>query len=233
MARRKRTPRTGTCIYCGVLGKVTDDHVPPKTIFAQPRPNNLITVPACRKCNESFSKDDEYFRLKLGTNDAARGNSDINRNLPGIMKSLQRREAKGLAQAFLRDLIPVDVQTQSGILLGSSYAYNVNLNRIARVIKRTVRGLFYHERKERVPDDHDIAVVFEEDLREENPIVVQQFVDTIMAPLRAAPPTVIGEDTFAYRYALTDRPPTSAWWLSFYGSMHFVAMLSPATQNHI
>jgi hypothetical protein len=36
------------------------DHVPSRVLFDEPYPNNLPVVPACRKCNEGFSIDEEY-----------------------------------------------------------------------------------------------------------------------------------------------------------------------------
>ncbi len=63
MPQRKKK-RLGICVYCGRNGPVTRDHIPPKNLFAT-RPSNLITVPACEKCNRAACKDDEYFRLTI------------------------------------------------------------------------------------------------------------------------------------------------------------------------
>jgi hypothetical protein len=38
----------------------------PKLLLAPPFPANLITVPACYDCNQSFQKDDEYTRFITG-----------------------------------------------------------------------------------------------------------------------------------------------------------------------
>ena len=46
------------CVYCGSTGPLTDDHVPPKVIFTEPRSSNLITVPACA-IYENTSPDGE------------------------------------------------------------------------------------------------------------------------------------------------------------------------------
>jgi hypothetical protein len=52
------------CYNCGIKAKkLSRDHIPPKSFFRPPLPTNLITVPCCKKCNESFSLDDEAFRL--------------------------------------------------------------------------------------------------------------------------------------------------------------------------
>lgn len=56
------------CVYCGRPEGGTDDHIPPENLFGKPRPPDLIKVPACLTCNRSCSKDDEYFRLKVGLN---------------------------------------------------------------------------------------------------------------------------------------------------------------------
>lgn len=49
------------CYLCGKPA-TTGDHAPPAGFFPDPKPDNLITVPCCRKCNGSYSMDDEAFR---------------------------------------------------------------------------------------------------------------------------------------------------------------------------
>jgi hypothetical protein len=51
------------CAYCGSTSELTDDHIPPKNLFPKPRPENIITVKACKICVKDTSKDDEYFRM--------------------------------------------------------------------------------------------------------------------------------------------------------------------------
>lgn len=48
------------CTYCGGLEE-TRDHVPSRVFLDAPLPENLPIVPACRRCNSSFSLDEEYF----------------------------------------------------------------------------------------------------------------------------------------------------------------------------
>ena len=54
-----------TCIYCQSQKATTRDHVPPKELLRKPYPRNLLTVPSCAECNESYSVDEEYFRLTI------------------------------------------------------------------------------------------------------------------------------------------------------------------------
>lgn len=52
------------CIYCG--GAVeTRDHVPSRVLLDRPLPENLPVLPSCRKCNNGFSKDEEYLACLL------------------------------------------------------------------------------------------------------------------------------------------------------------------------
>lgn len=48
------------CSYCG--GDTgTKDHVPSKVFLDEPYPENISVVPACDKCNQDFSLDEEYI----------------------------------------------------------------------------------------------------------------------------------------------------------------------------
>lgn len=52
-----------SCYLCGSCENLTKDHIPPKNLFPDPKPSNLITVPCCKKCNEEMSTIDESFRV--------------------------------------------------------------------------------------------------------------------------------------------------------------------------
>jgi hypothetical protein len=71
MANKKR--KIGQCVHCGRTDYISDDHLPPQSLFPAPRPNNLITVPSCDGCNGGSSKDDEYFRLWLVSRENTKG----------------------------------------------------------------------------------------------------------------------------------------------------------------
>ncbi|WP_158583002.1 hypothetical protein [Lysinibacillus yapensis] len=50
------------CIYCGEESG-TRDHVPSKVFLNKPFPENLPTLPACIKCNNSYSNDELVVSL--------------------------------------------------------------------------------------------------------------------------------------------------------------------------
>ncbi|CAN8139508.1 HNH endonuclease 5 domain-containing protein [uncultured Thiomicrorhabdus sp.] len=53
------------CIYCGGPQE-TREHVPSKIFLNKPFPENLPVMPACRKCNNDFSLDEEYVACLIG-----------------------------------------------------------------------------------------------------------------------------------------------------------------------
>lgn len=52
---------------------LTREHVPPRCFFAKPRPNDMVTVPSCKRHNNDNAKDVEYVRniivMTEGVND--------------------------------------------------------------------------------------------------------------------------------------------------------------------
>lgn len=55
---------TGRCVFCGATPE-NRDHCPSKVFLEQPFPDNLAVVDACKPCNESFSKDEQYLACFL------------------------------------------------------------------------------------------------------------------------------------------------------------------------
>ena len=55
---------TGMCVYCGTYPD-TRDHVPSKVLLDEPYPPDLPVVGACKKCNASFSLDEQYIACFL------------------------------------------------------------------------------------------------------------------------------------------------------------------------
>lgn len=50
----------GMCVYCGAT-PTTRDHCPSKVLLDEPFPPNLPLVAACERCNQKFSKDEQYM----------------------------------------------------------------------------------------------------------------------------------------------------------------------------
>src|SRR5947208_269514 len=97
--RKRKRGEVGECVYCGKVGPITMDHVPPRLLFPDPKPA-LITVPSCFKCNSSASKDDEYFRLVVCIREDVGCQADMSGILASVIRSAQKASAPGLRTAI-------------------------------------------------------------------------------------------------------------------------------------
>ena len=112
--RKTKRHKTGICVYCGQeCERIEPEHVPAKNLFPHPRPNNLITVPCCSRCNRQASMDDEYFKIAvimradLAEHPVAAG------VLPSVLRGLQRPKAVGFKKGFLASVRKAEMRTPS------------------------------------------------------------------------------------------------------------------------
>lgn len=215
------------CAYCGALGELSDDHVPPKNLFAEPRPSNLITVPACPACHsDQTSMDDEYFRDMLFLKDDAGDHPDVRKARPALFRALRRPQQRAYTRELLRNTFRAPHVTPSGVYVGTRLAYHVDLKRLQLVVERTVRGIHYAKLGKRVPDEAVVDVFSEDGIQTDDMETVADFKRTIVDPVRLQEEHIIGDGVFSYRVLpCSDAPGTSVWILEFYGCVRFVAMV--------
>ncbi len=228
--RRKRKQRIGVCVYCGKKKNLTSDHIPPKNLFAIPRPNSLITVPCCQPCNATASLDDEYFRLVLVSRWDTIAHPEAQAVWPAAMRSLKKPQKRRFKDAFLRVVHNVDVHSPAGIYLGTRGMYDVDIERLNKVICRIVAGIFYHHHSRRVPDTFTISSFYMDVLDLYATDSYRLFTDIVQALIQRQP-NVIGRDVFAYWYQhLDDNVTSSAWLLRFYGKVYWVSIIFPRAE---
>ena len=216
MARKLRS-----CVYCGGRDDLTADHVPPKAAFPKPRPSDLITVPACSKCNSSFEMDDEYFATILGLRTRTSMARDGRRLTEKVVRGLQRTEADALSDMIAANSIPAgDLPPDYGRVEGS-YVYWVNAPRLRATAARIVRGLHFHRYGDRMAVRCRVRAFLLEELSDEER-------ELLLTPLYSAQSVDIANGAFAYRtvHAAHDRR-ASVWLLTFYADASFVVVTSP------
>jgi len=223
MPKRNKGSKIGECVYCGERGPVSRDHIPPRNLFPPPRPGNLITVPACGKCNGGASSDDEYFRLAITTGlDPEKCASGFDLSIEAIHK-LGVPEKIGFAKKMLSARRKVPVITPAGLYMEAG-VLDIDPARLQRVISRVIRGLFFHHLSHRLPSDHTINIVsnwFTPDTCEELANEFQQIGEC----LSAAPLIEMGINMFSYRYRVDeDEADVSMWWLNFYNHRQFLCV---------
>jgi len=130
------------CAYCGEPA-TTVDHIPPESLYTPPRPSNLITVPACSKCNNGASIDDELFRNELSIMAGSFGEStNAAERLKTSLRGIRRN--KGMLHRMVLRAQEVDRYSVGGIYLGKGYAVPVQPDAHRRVTERIIRGLYWH-----------------------------------------------------------------------------------------
>lgn len=112
------------CIYCGGLSD-TRDHVPSRSLLDAPLPENLPVVGACRKCNNAFSSDEEYFVCLLET--VLRGSADAVQR-PLVAEIFRRSPA-------LRARIEASRQERD-----SQVIFSIEVDRVKTVLLKLARG---------------------------------------------------------------------------------------------
>lgn len=129
-----------SCYLCGATENLTRDHIPPKNLFPSPKPNNLITVWCCKKCNEKFSLIDESFRVFTS--------SVINRSKSGswiwdnkVMGSSFKRSPK-LKQVTIKSLVPLQTEINGIKIQQTGMTYPVKKTR--KYLVRLTKGFTKH-----------------------------------------------------------------------------------------
>lgn len=184
------------CIYCLENVADTKDHVPPKLMLRKPYPNNLLTVPACSSCNQSFSLDEEYFRNMIVGMFCHTEGADFLFDGP-ISRSFDRREH--LEDTFFSVL---------GVKDGKPYV-KIEQHRFDRVAKKIIAGLYYIEKNKVLRKSCRIQVTFSEvnNLHAHPATLVSAPFDSRYSP------------DFSYRFA------GELWQLVFYESFQCVGLL--------
>ncbi len=215
--------RPKICIYCGEAEPRTKDHIPPKNLFDKPYPSNLWTVPACRKCNGALSKDDEYFRAALTITEKAKGQPNRDAVVQSVRKRINKPESGRFRALLLANSDVFPRVTESGLYVNRQRAMAFDGQRLDRVAKRIVKGLFYKVKEHRLPDDHGVNALavgrFHQlaDLGSEIDLTFRGFI----ALIEQQTPTNFGE-TFGFRWLQSPNGADHTMWLLyFYGHLEY------------
>ena len=200
----------GYCAYCGEWRELTRDHVPPRSLFSKPRPSNLVTVPSCYLCNHGDSLEDQHFNfvVKLGIdrNRFPKENADS----VDMIKTVAKPESLGFARYILQRY------------RSNPSRFVVDRDRVGIVLRRIVRGLFYHEIGMRLPEFVPFQFVSLED-QPRKAAALRGVTNSLAGSLQP-----IGGGIFRYAFAQCALPDpfVTAWLLSFYDHRRFFCFTS-------
>ena len=127
------------CVHCG--GRIGNletnrDHVPSKSLLFEPYPENLPVIQVCRRCNTSFSLDEEYFVAFLGC--VLTGSTDPDRQSNPRVERILRRTPS------LRARIE-KARTEHLIANEEKLFWKPEADRISRIVVKNARGHAFFE----------------------------------------------------------------------------------------
>jgi hypothetical protein len=209
------------------------DHVPPKNLFEPQAQSQLLTVPSCRGCNNSASKDDEYFLVVM----ALRSDATLRPEHPNLwqkaLRLLRRDRATGFRKRVVSDLKFVQPVTPTGLILPRVLSIPVEPYRVVGTVVRIVKGLYYHETKRRFPETHHIIpydmLAYQQAPFERLRDAAQIF--ELAGKLQKTPLKRVGR-VFAYQWDSDPKQPANTrWLLNFFEGIRFVCLTLPTGAN--
>jgi hypothetical protein len=152
------------CYLCGhaIDGDETADHVPPQQFFAPElrrafNPDRLVTLPTHRICNGEFGRDEEYVANAMVP--VAMGSVAADALIHHHAERFRAGRAVGLGYKVLQSFD----RRPSGLHLPRDLvAIRLDAPRVKRVVWKIVRGLFFIEHAEVLPERTRFFVEFQE-----------------------------------------------------------------------
>jgi hypothetical protein len=207
------------CAYCGSPAAATDDHIPARNIYAEPRPANPPKVKSCLACNNGASDDDEYFRDVVVRHRHISALPQAQRRLSAMFRAAGIPAKTTYARGILDSFVNVEVTSPAGLYLGHQPAYKVDANRMTRILRRYVRGLYCWEMGERLPTSSFVTVI-------PDPSNVDEAQADIEKLFQGAKHTTVQQGVFWYARQATSNPANFGWLLVFFNTMAFYATTS-------
>lgn len=217
------------CVYCGNENGITKDHIPPKALFAKPRPHDLITVPACEKCNSGFNLDDDYFKTMHLLRRESAGNDDVKRLLPKLYKSMKHVKASSFSRRFQKSISLVEEQSRFGLYLGKSAAFTISNERFSNTIERCIYGLHYFHFNQPLYEGYKVHALSIAEFNKISPILTHRHLK-IIDTVTLNPPLEIGKGRNVFKYwfkKASDSEKSSFWIISIYEKTFYIGIVLP------
>jgi hypothetical protein len=222
---KKRKKQVFPCIYCGSMENPTDDHIPPKSLFPKPRPDNLITVPSCESCNKGFHLDDDYLQMLMQIGTKTAEHSELLKTKKTFIRGIHRKESAGFRQSIMKNTSWSEVYTANGIYLGNALEHNVDWSRVERVIGRIIKGFFYKTKGIVLPSNFILQVQAIPDPKNKEE---KELIKYLLKPFAMQEETILGNNIFSYRFIFDEKIDyQTAWLLCFYENFFFLGSTLP------
>ena len=198
------------CFVCGSEAD-TFDHIPPRSMFPKNFQHKGVKVPACKKCNNKTSKDDEYLRdvfSMTGFNKDAH-KVFIEKVRPSYTRLYSRLQKVTKHQRILDSMGKIDIKSPNGIFIKQAMGMKMDSKRVNRILAKVVKGLHFNRFKKSIPDDYSIKIYFQ-------PVDIGKDLIDEARRKKALSAEKFG-NTFSYMHLTVKEDDfVGVWWLSFY-----------------
>ncbi len=216
--------------YCGQVGKVTTDHVPPRSWFPEVVDYELITVPACSPCNQGWAADAEYMRSVLVVDHRSNSNPSARELQSKVIRGFARHGRGGPTADIVGTMREVELRSAAGLFVGTTGAFDPNIDKLEHVCSQIVRGLYWSHAGTRLPETHGVGAYIVAAFTPKN-AEQRESIEQLIALGLGGNTRELG-DVFKFDYRLMGAG-SSAWVMQFYeGFVAIAATLEKAATPH-
>jgi len=202
------------CVYCGKEAN-SEDHIPSKNLIAPKLRAKIkfVKVPSCRKCNESYSMDEEFLRNLFITVVQENSAGAASLFYSKIRRSIEKRPH--LKKMLLDKMSLVKIFTPAGIFLGKRTKIELlasDIKRIFNVMDKYVKGLASFHFGGQFPANYVIRHKWAD---KDDPIDEENEYNW----------NIIDVDTFVYGFRRISKSFKSIWIFVFFNKFFFSSVV--------
>lgn len=154
--RHRHEQRKGICVYCGLTGPITRDHVFPRTLFPV-LDKNMITVPCCAQCNAAKGNGDHDLRNFVTLDRFGSRHPNAVWHARKMSKAPATSLVNLRSSATHQDVITLLSATGAEIAIALQAPYR--MERVIQTVEMMVRGLYFHKFGTRLANECPIEVL--------------------------------------------------------------------------
>lgn len=217
-------PEKQRCVLCSINPADSVEHVPPRSFFEPPYPDNLITVPSCARCNQGSHLDDDWLLAFLVSLDTPGASPTLDLVRARVTRGLHRPAFPGLRNRLQKAVefrYERDPATGTGI---ANVGIRPEADRLTRVLRKQVRGLAYYVTGNPVPRSRFMQLERTHNMQTRPPEFWEMWV-------KAGEYAMCGQtgrvgDVFGYAYRAVERSALAAVVrLEYYAVFSYLALI--------